>query len=338
MYCIYYSEPNMLSSSNSHRRDIIIHVMKIAYLMYSGRKLYDIIPVCRKLVKQGDHVFIMVSDDKARDEVTVAVSNNRKIHISRKLEFAQEGDMSLARGTLLQIRDALEIEEEHFDYFINLTEGMMPVKTRKEIVSFLEENPGDYYYVDRSEKEDPSLRQKTLKYYAYTNLLAFPKSRWVRFNTKALANFLNLIGVRRTLEDEILIGSPWFILTNETAKALAENYAYCSDKFKLSWYPEEMVFSMMINKFHPGPHINRDLRVVGPDGCWVEGQGARPLTEEVLKEHPEALFGGTFFDSDNEELYKKILEKYNEGYVKETEEREITSDEFNSFVDTLKRR
>ena len=315
--------------------------MKIAYLMYSGRKFYDIVPVVRKLVKQGDHVFIMVSDDKARDEVTVAAAANRKIHISRKLEFAQEGDLSLARGTLLQIRDALDLEDVHFDYFINLSEGMLPVKTREEIVSFLEENPGDYYYVDRSEKEDPKLRKKTLKYYAYTNLLAFPKSRWVRGHTKVLANFLDLIGVRRTLEDEILIGSPWFILTGETAKVLAENYAYCSDKFKLSWYPEEQVFAMMLAKFLPDhSHINKDLRVVGPNGSWTEGQGPRALKEEVLNAHPEALYGGTFFDTDNQELYERMLEKYNEGYVKkkEEEEKEMTSDEFNDFVDTLKRK
>ena len=297
--------------------------MKIAYLMYSGRKFYDIVPAVRKLARQGDHVFIMVSDDKARDEVTVAVASNRKIHISRKLEFAQEGDMSLARGTLLQIVEALNLEDVHFDYFVNLSEGMLPVKTRDEIVSFLEENPGDYYYVDRSEKEDPGLRKKTLKYYAYTNLLAFPKSKWVRAHTKGLANFLDLIGVRRTLEDEILIGSPWFILTNETAKVLADNYPYCSDKFKLSWYPEEQVYAMMLEKFLPGhSHINKDLRVVGPNGSWTEGQGARALSEEVLNAHPEALYGGTFFDTDNQELYERMLEKYNEGYVKKKEENE----------------
>ncbi|MBR3347001.1 MAG: glycogen branching protein, partial [Solobacterium sp.] len=220
--------------------------MRIAYLLYSGRKYYDIVPVCQQLAKQGDHVFIMVSDEKARDEVTVAFAGSRRVHISRKLEFAQEGDMSLARGTLLQMRDALALEDIHFDYFINLTEGMLPVKRREEIVSFLEENPGDYYYVDRTEEEDPTLRPKTLKYYAYTNMLVFPKNKWVRWNTKATANFLNLIGVRRTNDDHMVIGSPWFILQNETAAVLAENFAYCSDKFKLSWYPEEMVYAMML--------------------------------------------------------------------------------------------
>ncbi len=308
--------------------------------MYSGRKYYDIVPVCQQLVKQGDHVFIMVSDEKARDEVTVAFAGSRRVHISRRLEFAQEGDMSLARGTLLQIGDALAYEDAEFDYFINLTEGMLPVKKRSEIVSFLEENPRDYYYIDRSENEDPALRKKTLKFYTYTNMLQFPTNRWVRWNTKAAANFLDLIGVRRKLDETIKIGSPWFILTKETAKVLAENYPYCSDKFKLSWYPEENVYFMMLDKFLPGhEHINKDLRVVGPSGAWVESQGARPLSREVLNAHPEALYGGQFFDTEDEELYKEILAKYNEDYKKEAvkeAQKEISEQEFNDFVDKLR--
>ena len=283
-------------------------------------------------------MFIMVSDEKARDEVTVAFAGSRRVHISRKLEFAQEGDMSLARGTLLQVRDALALEDIHFDYFINLTEGMLPVKKREEIVSFLEENPGDYYYVDRTEEEDPALRPKTLKYYTYTNMLVFPKNKWVRWNTKAMANFLNLIGLRRKNEDHMVIGSPWFILRNETARVLAENFSYCSDKFKLSWYPEEMVYAMMLEKFLPEhSHINKDLRVVGPNGSWMESQGARALKQEVLEAHPEALYGGTFFSDDDEELYNEILARYNEGYTKASDDhpKELTEQEFNQFVDKL---
>ena len=315
--------------------------MKFAYLMYSGRKYYDIVPVCRQLVKQGDHCFIMVSDDKARDEVTIAFAGSRRVHISRRLEFCQEGDMSLARGTLLQMGDALSLDDVEFDYFINLTEGMLPVKTRGEIEAYLKEHPGDHYYIDRTEDEDPALRPKTVKYYTYTNMLAFPTNRWVRWNTKVAADFLSLIGLHRKLDDKIAIGSPWFILTRETAQMLSEKFAYCSDKFKLSWYPEEMVTHMMIRKYLPDkPHTNDDLRVVGPNGKWVESQGARPLSEEVLNAHPEALFGGTFFDTDNEELYQKMLARYNEGYHKELAEdkpKEYSEKEFNQFVDKLRK-
>ena len=97
---------------------------------------------------------------------------------------------------------------------------------------------------------------------------------------------------------------------------------------------------MMMDKYLPDhPHINRDLRVVGPSGSWIESQSARPLSREVLNAHPEALFGGQFFDTEDEELYKEMLEKYNKGYQKpavEDKQKEYTEDEFNEFVDKLR--
>lgn len=306
--------------------------------MYSGRKFYDIVPVCRQIVKQGDHCFIMVSDDKARDEVTVAFANNKKVHISRNLEYAQEGDLSAARGTLLQMKDVLAYEDETFDYCINLTEGMLPVKPREEIVDFLENNPGDYYYVDRSEKEDPELRKKTLKYYLFTNMLVFPTKKSVRRNTKAFASLLNLFGLHRKLDDEIIIGSPWFILTMPTVQILADNFAWCSDALKWSWYAEELYIPMMLNKFAPNhEHFNKDLRVVGPNGHWEESSGGKPLTKEILEQHPEALFGTQFFEEGNEEFYDEMLHLYNKNYKKpEVEEKkEYTEEEFNRLVDVI---
>lgn len=306
--------------------------------MYSSKKYDDIVPVIKELVKQDDHVFIMVNNDKERDEVTVAFGNNRNVHISRRLEFAQEGDLSLSRGTLLQMLDAFECDVE-FDYFINLTEDMLPLKKRDEIVAYLEKNPKDHYYIDRTEKEDPSLRKKTLKYYAYTNIIGFATSRYVRYQAKGFAALLNLLRIRRTLDEEIVIGSPWFILTKDTAKVLSENYPYCSDKFKLSWYSEEMVYYMMIEKFiGKVDHINKDMRVVGPDGSWKESQGARTLTKELIDAHPEALFGGTLSAKENEDLYYEILKKYNEGYVKpKKKEEEISEETFNELVTSIKR-
>ncbi len=313
-------------------------LMKIAYLMYSGRKAYDIIPVCRELVKQGDHCFIMVNDDGPRDEVTVAFGNDPRVHISRNQQFAQEGDMSLARGTLLQMKDALDYDKAEFDYFINLTEGMLPTKPRSEIVKFLEENPGDHYYIDHDESTDPSLRKKALKYYPYTNMIVFPKNAWVRGNCKTMASFLNLFGLKRKQSDQFIIGSPWFIFTKETAQVLAEHYPYCSEHFKLSWYAEEMVYYMMIQKYITNhQHDNHDYRVIGPDGSWRPSFGARPVTRELIEAHPEALFCAELFDDVDEELYKEMLKIYNTGDVIKADapRKKYSEDEFNQLVDKI---
>ncbi len=313
--------------------------MKFAYLMYSSQKYRDIVPVVRMLTKQGDHVFIMINNDKERDEITVFFANNRNVHISRKLEFAQEGDLSLARGTLLQMVDAFECDE-HFDYFINLTEGMLPVKPREEIEAYLRENPDDHYFISRSEKEDPDLRKQISRYYAYTNVIGFPTSKYVRFQAKALAGFLNLIGVRRKLEETVYIGSPWFILTNKTARVLAENYAYCSQNFKLSWYAEEMCYIMMIKHFIPNnEHVNNDMRVIGPDGLWKQSNGARKLTQEVLDQYPDALFGASILAKDDKEFYDRILKTYNRNFKhKDHEKKEVSESDFNEMVSKIKRK
>lgn len=312
--------------------------------MFSDHKYYDIVPVLKELVRQGDHCFIMINDNKVRDEVTIAFADDPRVHISHTQEFAQEGDMSLARGTLIQMKEALEYEDAHFDYYINLTSGMLPVKTRTDIVSYLTEHPGDYYYVDHTEKEDPGLRKQTLKYYAFTNVLTFPFNKHVKNRTKRWAAFLNLLHIRRKLDDFMMIGSPWFIFTPATAQVLADNYPYCSDKFKLSWYAEEMCYSMMIHEFMPGhEHINRDLRVVGPEGHWVEGQGARALTKDVLDADPDALFGGLVYDNEDDEeaheLYEDVLNRYNADYhgeeIGKKGPKEYNEAQFNHLVDEL---
>ena len=307
--------------------------MKFAYLMYSSKKYTDIVPVLRTLTRQGDHAFIMVNDGKTRDEVTIEFANNPRVHISRKLEYAQEGDLSLARGTLLQMVDAFDCEE-HFDYFINLTEGMLPLKPRNEIVEYMEAHPDDHYYMYQREKDNPDLRKQFSKYYVYTNVIGFTTSWYVRLRAKAISAFLDLIKVHRKSDDEVFIGSPWFILTAKTARILAENYSYCSETFKLSWYAEEMCYLMMINHFiGENEHINNDMRVIGPDGTWTSGRGARTITEDLLQKYPEALFGGTFSEKENSELYETVLKIYNTGYRKaEVKDKEYTEEEFSKMV------
>ncbi len=309
--------------------------MKIAYLMHTKQTSQEIMKVLQELVRQDDHAFIMVDDNKIRDEVMIAASHERRIHVSHTQEFAQEGDMSLSRGTLLQMKEAMELEDVSFDYCINLYDGMLPLKARNEIVSFLTENPGDYYYVDHTQENDPVLLKETLKYYPYTNLLNFPDSKKVRRRSRHMSSLLNLLHIRRKLEDPVQIGSPWFMLTAPTCRVLAENFSYCSEFFKLSWYAEEMCYPMMITRFvKDSVHINEDKRVVGPDGHWEHSQGIRPITEEVLNNCPDALFGGAILEADQPELFDQYLPIYNSNFTEETEYPTDNSG-FNQLVDAI---
>lgn len=312
--------------------------MKIAYLMYSDHnKANEIVATINELVKQGDHVFLMVNEPKIRDKVAVATINSRRIHISHNQEYAQEGDLSLARGTLLQMKEAVQFEDETFDRFINLGEGMLPLMSRDKIVKFLEENDTDFYYVAATEKDDPTLRKTVVRYYPFTSIVDFAnKKKFRRYNIH-MAAFLNFFGSHRKLEDPIEIGSPWFILKRDTAAVLAENFAYCSENFKLGWYAEENVYPMMIHKFMPEEtHVNKDMRVIGPDGTWVRNQGLRDLPREVLEKYPDALFGGAFYHEKDTELFNEILDRYN-AEQDDSNDEQTPNDEakLNRIVDTI---
>lgn len=291
--------------------------------MHSMREYDELIESINQLIRQGDHVFVMINDNDLRGKIHFVFAEDRRVHISEVQEFAQEGDLSLARGTILQMREAVDLNE--FDYYINLSDGMMPIKSRTDIVSFLKSNNGkDFYYIDRDEVEDPSLRKKALKYYTFTNLLAFPKGRFTRAFTKGNAAFFNAIGLRRKHKDVYSIGSPWFMLSRDSVIALVKDFDYVSTTYKLSWYPEEMYIQMMMEKFlhqnkNSKQHVNADYRVVGLSGEWVESQGARVLTREVLHAHPDALFGGMITIEDNLDVYQDYFDKYNEDFVKSKE-------------------
>lgn len=293
--------------------------MKIAYLMHSDRGYDELLETINQLVKQDDHVFIMINDNDLREKVSFVYADSRKVHISHIQEFAQEGDLSLARGTILQMKEAVELGG--FDYFINLTDAMMPIKTRTEIIKFLEKNNGqDFYYVDRDETKDSELRKKTCKYYSLTSLIAFPTNGFIRGSAKVIANICNLLGVHRKLEDKIMIGSPWFIISKKSAIILVENYSYVSTTFKLSWYPEEMYISMMMEKFvyrgnDSDRHVNKDLRLIGPDGKWTESCGAKVITQELIDKYPEALFASKITVDDTLHLYEKYFDIYNTDFI-----------------------
>ena len=115
--------------------------MTIAYLIHSERPYGELQELITQLTKQGDHVFIMINDNELRDQIAFTFMEYSKVHISQKQMYAQEGDLSLARGTLMQMKEALQLKNQEFDYFINLTDGMVPLKSRMEILAYLKQYP-----------------------------------------------------------------------------------------------------------------------------------------------------------------------------------------------------
>lgn len=312
--------------------------MKLAFLVHTNRDYEETIEMINQLTKQGDHVFIMINDNDLRDKIAFVYTDYLRVHVSRIQEYAQEGDLSLARGTIIQMKEA--VERDDFDYFINLTDGMLPLKTRSEIIAFLEEHKGkDFYYEATSTYDQAALNKKSKKYYPFTNALDFQRNNFLRSLSKGSGALFSCFGIRRKTDENYRIGSPWFILCKESAKKLAEHFDYVSESFKLSWYAEEQYIPMMMHKYvyvdgRNDDHMNQDMRVVGENGQWVESSEAKVLKEEVLKQHPEALFGGKITAEDTLYLYNEYFDIYNRDYDKQSQKEKRDVDP-NALIDAL---
>lgn len=291
--------------------------MKIAYCIhYLGKSFDELSENIDQLIEFGDDVFVMINDDDLRDEMVITYADEPAVHISQIQQQALHGDLSLPRGQIVQLRNALDAEineHKHYDRFITLTDGLLPLKSRKEIVKYLDAHEGqDIYYVISDSDQDESIKKRFENYAFFTNTLSFQKSMMVKgmnaITSKIVHNFK-----QREIEDTLVLSYPWFILTHESAKALADAFPYCSNTFKMSLYPEEMAIATMLRKFSPVPHHNESVWIVGDQGDYKLQSIIQPLSQNAIDTHPKALFGGTIHSDKNLNIYQN----YFDAYVKE---------------------
>ncbi|WP_301082152.1 beta-1,6-N-acetylglucosaminyltransferase [Faecalibaculum rodentium] len=288
--------------------------MKIAYLMhYLGEDYEEVSENIDQILEGGDHVFVMLNDEKLRDDIFIAYASVPECHVSTVQSAALHGDLSLPRGTILQMKDALEYEEDadaDFDYFINLTDGMLPVRSRQEIVQVLEQLDGrDNYIVTADSETSEDLKKRMEEYAFFTNSLNFQKSKMLQgmnsFTKNIVKNFKN-----RETDDVVVQTWPFFVLGHDSAEALVDNLAYCSNQFMMCLYPEELCFGTMLRKFSPAQHEERRLWITG-QGDYQEQAVIQPVTMDQVLENPEALFAVRVKAKENLPVYQNVFDAYN---------------------------
>ncbi len=288
--------------------------MKIAYLMhYLGEDCEEVSENIDQILEGGDHVFVMLNDEKLRDDIFIAYASVPECHVSTVQSAALHGDLSLPRGTILQMKDALEYEEDadaDFDYFINLTDGMLPVRSRQEIVQVLEQLDGrDNYIVTADSETSEDLKKRMEEYAFFTNSLNFQKSKMLQgmnsFTKNIVKNFKN-----RETDDVVVQTWPFFVLSHDSAEVLVDNLAYCSNQFMMCLYPEELCFGTMLRKFSPVQHEERRLWITG-QGDYQEQAVIQPVTMDQVLENPEALFAVRVKAKENLPVYQNVFDAYN---------------------------
>ena len=100
--------------------------MKIAYLMhYMKNNFEEITENLDILINQGDDVYLMVNDDDLRDDLILSYCDTPNLHVAHHQQTALPADMSLPRGFIVLMKDALEYEKEDgsftYDRFIIMT-------------------------------------------------------------------------------------------------------------------------------------------------------------------------------------------------------------------------
>lgn len=288
--------------------------MRIAYLMQYTEKNYDeVTENIDQLIDGGDDVYIICNDSGVRDDMMLAYCDEPKLQIVYEQDGALPADLSMPRGFLVEMKKALDVEEAgdfQYDYFITLSDGMLPIASRKRLLDYLNEHPGqDIYYETANSETDPQLQRRFEEYAFFTNTFDFQKSRLIRGMNKMTSTVVHNF-TKRDFDDTIYLSHPWFILTHKSVQALVENFGYCSETFKMCLYPEELAIATMLHKFSDVPHHNEDIWVCGETGTYEYTTAIKPLTEDAVLARPNGLFGSKIHSDLNMSVYQNYFDSY----------------------------
>ena len=285
--------------------------MRIAYLMHYMKKNFDeITENLDILINQGDDVYLMVNEDDLRDDLVLAYCDTPNLHIAHHQQTALPADMSLPRGFIVLIKDAIEYETEarfQYDRFITMTDGMICTVSKNKLVEYLNqhENEDIYYEVDNSENNE-EVNKRFENYAFFTNSYDFQTSKTIRAMNKVTSKLVHSFKQRK-IEDTIYVSYPWFILTHESAQILADNLAYCSNTFKMCLYPEEMAIATMLHKFSNVKHHNENVWACGNTGEYQFQKPVEKTNKDVIK---DKLFAVEVHSDDNLEVYEDYFDAY----------------------------
>ena len=285
--------------------------MKIAYLMHYMKKNFEeLTENLDILINQGDDVYIMFNEDDLRDDLILAYCDTPSLHVAHHQQTALPADMSLPRGFIVLMKDAIEYEKEagfQYDRFITMTDGMICTVSKNTLVDFLNQHQNEdiYYEVDNSDQNE-EVKKRFEDYAFFTNSYDFQSSKTIRAMNKVTSKLVHSFKQRKT-EDTIYVSYPWFILTHESAQVLVDNLAYCSNTFKMCLYPEEMAIATMLHKFSTIPHYNENLWACGQTG---EYSFQKPMENVAREQIKNKFFAALAHSDDNLEVYEDYFDAY----------------------------
>jgi hypothetical protein len=223
-------------------------IMKILYLLQGRDDFEKTIQLTDALSKE-DYVVLQINDNSWRDEATFAFAKNANVRVSTTTNFASLGDLSSIRSWLYQMKEAVDNFE--FDYCINLTEFTLPARPRQEILDNLALHLPNNLFTITGDSTDPKIKATIERYYTGTNAMQFAAREDYRKRHFFLSKIWRFFGLKRKLDFTVYVGDPWYCLNFDTTKIFGEKFAFASENFLLSWFPETYVVQTMWKQYAP---------------------------------------------------------------------------------------
>lgn len=220
--------------------------MKICYLLQGRDDFEKTLQLADALGKE-DYVVLQINDNGWRDEATFTFAKNPNVRVSTTTNFASLGDLSSIRSWLYQMKEAVDNFE--FDYCINITEFTFPALPRQEILDKLATHLPNNLFTITGDSTDPKIKATVERYYTGTNALQFAAKESYRKRHFFLSKIWRAFGLKRKLNFTVFVGDPWYCLNYETTKIFGEKFAFASEHFLLSWFPETYVIQTMWKQF-----------------------------------------------------------------------------------------
>lgn len=275
--------------------------MKLAFLVqYQGKDFDEISENIDVLLHEQDRVYVIANEQSVRDDLMLAYTDEPRMTVIYEQDSALPADLSMPRGYLVCMKEAFD-QDDPADYFITLSDGMLPLVQRQVLIDYLNQHQTDIYHVLAKSSESSELKRRLENYAFFTNSYSYQTSKMIQgmdHFTTSLVHFFK----KRKIQDEVIQTLPWFILTRQSAKVLVDHFGYCTETFKMCAYPEELVIGTMLHHFSPVKHHDDQIWSVD----YVSQQPV-PVLKEIKK---GCLFGAKINPKDNLAIYSSVFDAY----------------------------
>ncbi len=223
--------------------------MRIAYLLLVHTNPQQINQLVRAL-DNGKNQFFLHVDQKS--DIASSIDEGDRIHLINNRISVKWGDFTLVEATIALCQEALKKREE-FDYMVLLSGQDYPLKSNKEIESFLEANKGKQFFKVRKFPFDEwghhsGGMDRLTVYFPKWMIDRSYKTWFMRTQWIKISKFL---GIQRKVDffPDYYGVSQWFIASTEAIQYIIDylnNHPQLLKFFNNTFIPDEVMFNTII--------------------------------------------------------------------------------------------